>query len=382
MVMFESYNTRQKTIAVDLRSLHTSEFSGVESYTVNVLEQLLAKDQQNVYRLFYNGFSKKKFEYFHFVNAEFLQTRIPNRLLNISLRLFGWPKIEKLAGDCDVLFLPNWNMLRSGPFTKIVLTIHDLSPLVLPEYYTLKDRIWHWFINIPKLTEKATRIVAVSEYTKQSLIEKLSVPSDKIVVAYLGVDHHNYHFDLNIDRLRDVRNRYSLPGDYVLYLGTVEPRKNLQRIIAAFEQVEEPINLVIAGKFGWKYNSILEQIENSPKRRFIKLLGYVDEVDKPYIMKLARIFVWPSLYEGFGLPVLEAMAVGTPVLTSNVTSLPEVVGDAALTVNPYNTGDIADGISLLCKDQNLRQQFITRGLERSKKFTWEKCAEVIKTALS
>lgn len=374
-------NNSPKTITIDLRSLHGSEFSGVESYTVRVLEQLLSKDQKNLYQLFYNGYHKKVFEYFHFVNAKYLQTRIPNRLLNLSIKLFNWPKIEKLAGKSDIIFLPNWNMLRTESETKIVITVHDLSPLVLPEYYNLKARVWHWFMNIPRLVKQAHKVIAVSEFTKQSLIEKLNVPASKILVAPLGVDGDNYHSKLSVDRLRDVRNRYSLPGDFALYLGTVEPRKNLQRIIAAFEQVKDPVSLVIAGRLGWKYDSILKQVEDSPKRRFIHLLGYIPEADKPYLLKLARVFVWPSLYEGFGLPVLEAMAVGTPVLTSNVSSLPEVVGEAGLLVNPYNIDDIADGITKLHTDDSLRSHYISKGLEHSKRFTWEKCADIVKTAL-
>ncbi len=376
-----SFGKIPKTIAVDLRSLHTSEFSGVESYTVHVLEHLLTTDKDNNYKLFYNGYHQKKFNYFHFINAQYLQTRIPNRLLNISLKLFGWPKIEKLAGDSDMLFMPNWNMLSTNSLTKVILTVHDLSPLILPEYYNIKARVWHWFINIPKLVRTANKIIAVSEYTKLSLIEKLGVPADKIIVAPLGVDHENYRPNLKIDRLRDVRNRYGLPGDFVLYLGTVEPRKNLSRIIAAFEQVKEPLTLVIAGRFGWKYQAILDQIQKSSKRNRIMLLGYVSEADKPYLMKLARVFVWPSLFEGFGLPVIEAMAVGTPVLTSSVTSLPEVAGDAAMLVNPYNVEEVAAGITELHTNTSLREQYIAKGIERSQKFTWEKCADIIKTIL-
>ncbi len=375
-------NTRQKTIVVDLRSLHSTEFSGVESYTVHILEQLLSTDRNNIYRLFYNGYSQKKFEYFHFINAEYVQTRIPNRILNILLKVFSKPQIEKLAGDSDALFMPNWNMLATGPFTKVYLTVHDLSPQILPEYYNIKARIWHWFINIPKLIKTSSKIIAISEFTKQSLIEKLHVPADKIIVAPLGVDHENYHPGLSVDKLRDVRNRYSLPGDYVLFVGTIEPRKNIAKLIEAFEQVDEPISLIIAGKLGWKYDAILKQIARSPKRRFIRLLGYVPEEDKPYIMRLARVFAWPSLYEGFGLPVLEAMAVGTPVLTSNVSSLPEVAGEAALMVNPYNVLDIAEGLTRLHTDENLRTLYINRGIERSKLFTWEKCAAIVKTILN
>lgn len=370
-----------KEITVDLRSLNTSQFSGVESYTVHVLEELLLNDSNTVYKLFYNGFKKKQFSYFHFINATYLQTRIPNRFLNISLKLFGYPKLEKLAGPTDVLFMPNLNMVSVSPLTKVVLTIHDLSPLVLPEFYNLKTRIWHKFINIPKLVNRADKLIAVSEFTKTTLIEKLNVPADKITVAPLGVDSDNFRPNLSIDKLRDVRNRYSLPGDFVLFLGTVEPRKNISRIIEAFELIEEPIDLVIAGKLGWKYAGILEQIQRSPKRRHIKLIGYVNDADKPYIMKLAKVFVWPSLYEGFGLPVLEAMAVGTPVVTSNVTSLPEVAGEAALLVNPYNVPDIAKAITQLYTDNSLREQYIIRGLQHSQKFSWKKCAEIIKNVI-
>lgn len=378
----EPTEARNKTIAVDLRSLHSSEFSGVESYTVNVMEQILATERNNIYRLFYNGFSQKKFQYFHFINTEYVQTRIPNKIMNVLLKLFNWPKLEKLAGDCDALFMPNWNMLATSSLTKVILTVHDLSPLLLPECYNWKARVWHWLINIPKLVNRANRIIAVSEFTKLSLVESLKVNPDKILVAPLGVDHETYRADLNVDRLRDVRNRYGLPGDFVLYLGTIEPRKNISRLIEAFELLDEPISLVLAGKLGWKYGSILNQIERSPKRRFIKLIGYVPEEDKPYFLKLARVFAWPSLYEGFGLPVLEAMSVGTPVVTSNVSSLPEVAGEAAVLVNPYQVREIADGIGKLNNDENIRSYYIGKGLERSQKFSWEKCAEIVKQAIN
>src|SRR5690349_7155794 len=130
-------------IAIDLRSLHTSEFSGVESYTVNVLERLLRTDHQNSYTLFYNGFGAKRFDYFHFINAKYKQTRIPNRLLNLSLKLFGRPYLESLIGDCDVLFMPNWNLCSLRSTTKLILTVHDLSPLAVPELFNPKGRLWH-----------------------------------------------------------------------------------------------------------------------------------------------------------------------------------------------------------------------------------------------
>ncbi len=369
-------------IAVDLRSLHTSEFSGVESYTVNVLEQLLGSDRQNSYTLFYNGFKSKRFEYLHFINAKFKQTRYPNRLLNIALKLTGYPHLEKLIGPCDVLFLPNWNLCAVDPQTKVILTVHDLSPLLLPEMYTIKARIWHSFINIRKLVQRADGIIAVSEHTKQALMEVLSVPAAKIIVAPLGVDQETFKPLLEIDQLRGVRNHYGLPGDFMLFVGTIEPRKNLRSIIEAFDLLDDTAHLVIAGKWGWKYRDILKRIEASPKRRLIKLIGYVPEADKPYLMKLARAFVWPSLYEGFGLPVLEAMAVGTPVLTSQVTSLPEVTADCALLVNPYNIEDIARGMKTVLRNESLRERYSVKGAERAKKFTWDATADALATLIN
>lgn len=368
-------------IAVDLRSLHTSEFSGVESYTVNVLEQLLTRDRENSYTLFYNSFKPKRFEYLHFINAKYKQTRIPNRLLNISLKLFGRPHLESLIGKCDVLFMPNWNICAVNDKTKVILTVHDLSPIVMPEMYNWKARAWHSYINIKKLVKRADCLIAVSEHTKTALQEVLKVPEQKIVVAKLGVDQEAFSPYLDTDQLRTVRNVYGLPGDFLLFVGTIEPRKNLLGLIDAFEQINSPVSLVIAGKWGWKYKAIMQRIEQSKKRRLIKLIGYIPESDKPYIMKLARAFVWPSFYEGFGLPVLEAMSVGTPVLTTQVTSLPEVVGDSALMVNPYNTQDIADGIDLLLKNEPLRARYINSGIERSRQFTWDKTAAVLESAI-
>lgn len=364
-------------IAVDLRSLHASEFSGVESYAANILERLLRIDHQNSYTLFYNGFNKKRFDYFHFINAKYKQTRIPNRLLNVAMKAFGVPKLESLIGECDVLFMPNWNLTRLRSTTKLILTVHDLSPLAVPEMFSLKSRLWHNFIGIRKLINRADTIVAISEYTKSTLIDVLKVPESKIHVAQLGIDQESYHPQLQTAYLRDVRNRYGLPGDFIFYVGTIEPRKNLNRVIAAFEKLEGPEHLLIAGKWGWKYSSLMDSIRYSPKRNKIHLLGYVPENDKPYIIKLAKLFVWPSLYEGYGLPALEAMAVGTPVLTSNVTSLPEVVGDSALMVNPYNIDDIASGMELLLRDEQVRNHYTVKGVQRARQFTWDKTAQQI-----
>lgn len=358
-------------ITVDLRSLHSREHSGVESYTTHLLERLIDRDQSNAYTLYYNSYQPKRFDRFSFVNSRYLQSRWPSRLLNAAMRILQRPKLESLAGATDVLFMPNWLPVALRRDTKLLLTVHDLSPILMPEMYDLKARLWHRFINLQKLIHRANHILAVSEFTKQSLVERWQIDPANITVTPLGVDHHRYHPNLSVDDLRDVRNRYGLPGEFVLYLGTIEPRKNLLRILEAFEQLSGDASLVIAGKWGWKYQEIVRRINTSLKKRNILVLGYVAEDDKPHLIKLASAFVWPSLYEGFGLPVLEAMAVGTPVITSHVTSIPEVVGDAAIMVDPYHAEYIAEAMHKLLTEPSLHHLYSRKGMERAKRFHWD-----------
>jgi len=369
-------------IIVDIRSLHTKELSGVEYFTTQVLEQLFAIDKDNQYTLYYNAFKKKQFDQFHFINVVLKQTRIPNRLLNFVFKFFKYPTIESLAGEGRVLLMPNPNMVVVRSTTKFVLVVHDLSPILMPEMYSLKAQMWHKFINIPKLVKRAAKILAVSDFTKQTLIDKLGIEPNKIVSAPLAVDHERFNKNLDIVKLRSVRNRYGLPGEFILFLGTIEPRKNLGRLISAFEQLSGNTHLVIGGKLGWKYSEVLRQIEQSKKRSMIHYINYVSEEDKPYLIKLASVFAWPSLYEGFGLPPLEAAAVGTPVLTSNVTSLPEVMGESALLVNPYNIEEITRGLDTLLTQEIVRDKLIKRGFDRASKFSWDKTAEKLKSLLN
>ncbi len=369
-------------ITVDLRSLHSKHITGVEYFTTEVLEPLLTSDKTNRYTLYYNGYQPRQFEQFHFINAKYKQTRWPNRLLNLCFKLFGWPTIESLTGEQGALFMPNPNMIALRSTTKLILVIHDLSPILMPEMYSWKSRLWHKAINIPKLIKRADKLIAVSEYTKQAIQTELGIDGNNITVAHLGVDSERFHPNIDVADLRSIRNRYSLPGQFILYIGTIEPRKNLTRLIEAFELAEVESDLVIAGKLGWHADILMDRIRKSSKVKQIHYLGYVSEEDKPGLMKLASAFVWPSLYEGFGLPPLEAAAVGTPVLASSVTSLPEVLADSALLVNPYNIAEITRGIKVLLTEDTLREQYIKRGIDRAQQFTWTKTAEQIRKVLS
>jgi glycosyltransferase involved in cell wall biosynthesis len=175
-----------------------------------------------------------------------------------------------------------------------------------------------------------------------------------------------------------VKDKYNLPNSYIFYLGNLEPRKNVETLIMAFSELEdESINLVIAGSQAWKYKKIYKLWQNSPAKKRIKFLGYVDAEDKPALYSLAEIFVYPSIYEGFGLPPLEAMACKTPVITSFNSSLVEAVGKAGLLVDPNNYNDLAKTIESLLVDKNLQNAFIEKGLDQSQKFRWENTAKQV-----
>ena len=368
-------------IAIDLRSLSSGSISGVENYIVNLLEHLLPLDKQNTYSLFYNAWGQKVPVEFNFINSQIVKTKIPNKILNAAL-LLNLTKMEKLAGNLDVLFLPNLNQFSILPQTKLAITVHDLSPVVTPEFYDIKRRLWHKFLNYKKAFDRANIIFAVSEYTKRDLVRIFNISAQKIRVVYPGVDQNVFHQNIGVNQLRRTRNIYGLPGDYILFLNTIEPRKNLSGLLKAFGVLDSRADLVIVGRQGWKYKRIFEEIKNSKKSAKIRYIGYVAEADKPAIIKLAKLLVYPSFYEGFGFQPLEAMALGTPAIVSQVTSLPEVVGDAALLVNPYNIDDIRTGMDLLLTDETLRRRFIAKGLEKVKQYSWQRTAEQVLEGLS
>lgn len=368
-------------IAIDLRSLSSGNVSGVENYTMNLAENLLSLDRQNQYSLFYNSFEQKPPEDFRHVNSRLLYTRIPNKILNLCLKMNYW-NIEKFTGPADWFFMPNLNQFSILPQTKLAITVHDLSPVVAPEFYDLKRRLWHWFLNYQKAFDRANLIFAVSEYTKTDLVRLFKVEPKKIRVVYPGIDHKIYQPGISEEKLRETRNLLGLPGDYLLFLNTIEPRKNLENLIRAFELIKHPAHLVIAGKDGWKNKKIFKRIRRSKKAGKIRYLGYVPESRKPFLIKMSRALVYPSFYEGFGFQPLEAMGLNVPVIASQVTAIPEVAGDSALLINPYNVADLTFAMEEILANRRLKDALVKKGAEHGKKFNWEKTAGLILKALN
>lgn len=266
---------------------------------------------------------------------------------------------------------------------KNIITMHDITTVLFPQFHTegnirLHDR------KITFAQRLAHRIVADSHNTKNDLIRYCGIPSKKIQVIYPGCDHARYHIYPR-DEVVQVLQKYNLSQGYILHVGTVEPRKNIERLIEAFEILARgmgrPVErLVLVGSAGWLNEKIYRRIEISPLRERIVLTGPISANDLPYIYNGAAVFVYPSLYEGFGLPVVEAMACGVPVITSNTSSLPEVVGDAGILVDPYDAEAFAAAIHGALVDQDLRREMAHKAVKRAKILSWEKTAREMLTA--
>lgn len=277
--------------------------------------------------------------------------------------------------DVDIIH----NMSQAPTFfgfdTQNILTIHDLTPFIVPEYHPLSRSLLYKAL-LGRTLKFADRIIAVSEQTKKDLINAMNVPEEKIKVIYEAANEQFMPMDKAY--CRNSLSRYNITDPFILYVGTLEPRKNIPKLIKAFYKIKKlGINhkLVIAGKKGWNYKEIFETIKNLKLQTDVLFTGYMPEEDLPILYNAADLFVYPSLYEGFGLPPLEAMACGTPVITSNTSSLPEVVGDAGVIVDPCNVGGLANVMYEVLINESLREDMRTKGLERARMFSWERTAK-------
>jgi len=370
-------------IGIDIRTLMDKHYSGVSEYTFNLLNHLLAQDTDNDYVLFYNSFRdiSARMPQFSRPNVKVVHSAYPNKLFNYVLQKFlKQPKVDEIIGGCDVFLSPHINFLALSPYCQKVITIHDLSFLRYPEFFSSRKNFWHKNIRVEKLIAGFDKIVAVSENTKHDLIELCGVPAEKIQVIYSGLAPEYKVLSKDDPHLKTVCAKYELPTKFILYLGNIEPRKNIAGLIRAYNtfRMTNPdlsdTKLIIAGATGWRIQETFKELFASPYREDIKFLGYVDREDKVYLYNLAQLFVYPSFYEGFGFPPLEAMACGVPVVTSNISSLPEIVEAAAMTVDPNNINAIAEAMAEVLKNPDLYNALAARGVERAQEFDWKKTA--------
>lgn len=375
-------------IVIDARCLMTGRRTGVEEYTLSLLLNLFEIDQKNEYVLFLNSWKKPVFNFSifnKFKNVKIKRLRIPNKILNFSFWYFSWPHINELCGGADLFFMPNINFEATSKKCKLILTIHDLSFERHPQYFSLKRRFWHNFINSKKLCKKADKIIAVSDSTKKDLVSLYKIKPEKIETVHSAVDDNFGIISRNDAELIKIKEKYHLPYKFMLYLGTIEPRKNICAIIQAYEKFHKlayeskdeellKYKLVIAGEKGWLSEKIFNEIRSASSRKSILFIRTIPEIDKKYIYNLASIFVYPSFFEGFGFPPLEAMRCGVPIIASNNSSLPEIVGNGGVLVDPDKPDEIFRAMKEILENKGLQDILVKKGLEKSREFDWKKTA--------
>jgi glycosyltransferase involved in cell wall biosynthesis len=287
--------------------------------------------------------------------------------------------VELLTGRLDVFYSPDFVLPPTLPGTRTLLTVHDLSFLHYPDHFVPKlvrylERV------VPRSVARADRVLADSQATRSDLVQHLDVAPHKVEVLYSGVDARFRPQPEPGERER-VRARYGLgERPYVLAVGTLQPRKNYTGLIRAFGRLPttRQVRLVIAGGRGWLHEPIEAEVARHSGR--VQLLGFVEDGDLPALYRGAELFAFPSFYEGFGLPVLEAMACGVPVVCSNVSSLPEVAGDAALAVDPHDEAALVEALRRGLEDAERRRGMVERGLEQAARFTWDRAAHQLRAA--
>lgn len=368
-------------IGIDIRPLMSSIRAGVGEYSYELLSAIFAMDKINDYYLFYN--SKKdvsaNIPKWHQDNIHYVHTSWPNKVFNACVSLFNWPKIDRQQ-KLDYFFSPNLNFTALTKDLTHTLTVHDLSFELFPKFFTLKRQLWHKIIHPKRQCQLSKTIIVPSHNTKRDLVDIYHLKPQKIQVIYPGLSSIFDNINpIELEKAKEkLRKKYFLPTNFILFLGTIEPRKNIIGLIESFEKASEKLpeeyTLIIAGGNGWKNKKIYNRASNSRLKNRIKFIGYLPSEDKPALYACASLFVYPSFYEGFGFPILEAMAMGTPVITSNRSSLPELADSSATLVNPNKNNEISSAIIQLLTGKNLARLQIKKGLETASKYSWKNTA--------
>jgi len=353
-------------IGIMLRSL--SDVGGPGEYTRSVLGALLRLDRVNEYYLFLPDAALAQ-RYREFPNAHPVVLSSPSKMIFDQVLI---PRAVRKYG-CDVLI----NLKHSVPlFTgaPAIFVMHGADWIAFPQNYYLFDRLYHK-VSLPLFCRKASRIISVSHDATRIAVERLNLPASKVATVY-----HGFRTDFrrveDPERLARARARYKLPERFILYVGRIYPMKNVRGLVEAFARLRDriPHSLVISGIKHYKTEPDFAAIDRYSLHDRVIPTGFVEEEDLPVLYSMADAFVLPSLYEGFGIPLLEAMACGCPIVTSTQGSCPEVVDGAGVLVNPRDPADIAEGIYKVVTDRELAAGLVVKGYQRVAQFSWEKCA--------
>lgn len=370
-------------IGIDCRNFYDAyrnEGAGIERYVYHLTKNLIVQDRANDYVLFF--YSDLSPETIHRVRGANPRVKIV-KMLRRGSRFPLWDSHIKFSialkkEKLDLAVFPA-NTIPLFYRGRSILVIHDLAIYIHPEWFPDHQ----WFskrIVVPRSLRTAAKIVAVSESTRQDLCKLFKTAGNKARLIYPGVAVKENYAESEAEK---VKMKFGISGDYILFIGTMEPRKNAMALIKAFcnyifENEESDVSLVLAGIKGWKFQNFFGELNRINQRLIgqrVKYIGKISNRERNILIKNCRLFVFPSLYEGFGFPVVEAMALGAPVVTSDNSSLAELGGGCAVLINPEDVNDIRRGIKKALEDKVLRCQLISRGKERARQFSWEKTAE-------
>jgi glycosyltransferase involved in cell wall biosynthesis len=365
-------------IAIDYTPAH-EQGAGIGRYVRELVAHLARQDDHTAYHLFVAGAKSDQLPPPPGPNFLWKATPVTRRwLIRLWYRLHFPLPVQVFTGRADLFHATDFVLPPIAGCIPTLLTVHDLSFVRVPE--TAIPRLKQFLDEVvPRSVERATHVLADSTATKADLVELYGTPEDKITVLLSGVEAR---FKRVESGLVAIFRKYGIPaGDYILTVGTVQPRKNYVRLIEALAQLHSnnhEVHLVIAGGPGWLADRIFDTINSTGMQQYVHLIGFVDDDDLPALYSGAACVAFPSLYEGFGFPILEGMACGTPVVTSNISSMPEAAGDAALLVDPYDVAAIADALRRLLTDESLRQTLVERGYRQAQRLTWERSAAQLK----
>lgn len=363
-------------IGIDAHAIGARQ-GGNETYISNLIKSLAEIDGDNLYTIYLANAGA----------AAQWRESFTNRYKNFRVRLLPPPtplvrvpvylSYELFRRPVDVLHV----QYTAPPFCRIpvVVTIHDLAFERMPETFTRRGS-FQLKLTVRRTAKKAARIATVSEYSRQDLLDIYKLPPEKVVVTYNGVESIFTPQPSVPNEAEEIRRRFGVSRDYLLAVGSLQPRKNMVRLIRAYarlrsEREDFTAQMVVVGRKLWLASEIFDEVKRQRWADDVILTGYVADEDLPPLYRAARAFVYPSLFEGFGLPPLEAMACGTPVVTSDVSSLPEVTGDAALLIDPTDEQALANALIEIVNNERLRAELREKGIAQAKKFAWRDAAE-------
>jgi glycosyltransferase involved in cell wall biosynthesis len=359
-------------IAINAADLDHPRIDGTRIYIQNLLKKFGSLDEESQFLIYHKSEFNPELAFPIFKNYKIIKKPFPFWWTQTR---FAW---EIFREKPDILWMPMHSLpfLRSRK-TKTIVTIHDLAFKIFPQFFPKKD-LHRLNLFTDYAVKNADKLIAVSNSTKNDILKLYpEINAEKIKVIHHGYDKELFNEKISLDKIRKINTKYQIPdAKYIIYVGAIQPRKNIETLIEAYKIIKKEKNLkdlklVIAGDLGWQYEPILEKIKSTGS---VIYTGKFETKDLPALLAGAKVFVLPSLYEGFGLPVLEAMACGTPVIAANNSSLVKIVDNAGLLFNVYSNQNLAEALKKILENDKLRGDLRRKGLERAKDFSWEKCA--------